>query len=345
MRYERGNTLRHAIAAFLTFFALPALAVDAALIEAARKEGRVVWYTTQIIDQFARPAAQAFEKKYGVKVDYVRADSSEVALRISNEGKAGKMQADFFDGSSAVPALKKQNLVLQATHDSAARLPERYRDKEQFWTAHNEFIFTPAYKSDLVKQDDAPKNFDDLLHPSWKGKMVWSSQPIASGAPGFIGLMLAVRGEEKGMAYLRKLSTQSIAGPKVSARQILDQVIAGEFVLSPHTFNHQSVISRAKGAPSVWIPMNPALGVISVGAITKGGPNPNAAKLFADFLFSDEGQKLFRDSDYIPVDPAVPPRDPTLRPDGERFKAIYMTPEEVEDGMPKWTKIYAELFR
>ena len=72
-------------------------AADQTLIEAARKEGKVVWYTTLIVDQFARPAAQAFEKKYGVKVEYTRADQNEVALRILNEGKAGRMQADIFD--------------------------------------------------------------------------------------------------------------------------------------------------------------------------------------------------------------------------------------------------------
>ena len=72
---------------------LPALALDQALVDAARKEGRVVWYTTQIVNQFARPAAEAFEKKYGIHVDYVRADSNEVALRILNEGRAGKVSS------------------------------------------------------------------------------------------------------------------------------------------------------------------------------------------------------------------------------------------------------------
>ncbi len=67
----------------------PAQALDQALIDAAKKEGRVVWYTTQIVNQFARPAAEAFEKKYGIRVDYIREDSNEVALRILNEGRAG----------------------------------------------------------------------------------------------------------------------------------------------------------------------------------------------------------------------------------------------------------------
>ena len=84
----------------------PVQAFDQTLIHAARKEGRVVWYTTQIVNQLARPAAEAFEKKYGVRVDYIRADSNEVALRILNEGRAGKVQADVFAGTAAVASLK-----------------------------------------------------------------------------------------------------------------------------------------------------------------------------------------------------------------------------------------------
>ena len=78
----------------------PAMAADQSLIDAAKKEGHVTWYTTQIVDQFARPAAEAFEKKYGIHVDYVRADPIDIVLRISNEGKAGHVQADVFDGTS-----------------------------------------------------------------------------------------------------------------------------------------------------------------------------------------------------------------------------------------------------
>ena len=90
-----------------------AKAADQTLIEAAKREGRVSWYTTQIIDQFARPAAEAFERKYGVKVEYVRANSNEVALRMTNEARAGRVMADVVDGTSIILGLKSQNLLLK----------------------------------------------------------------------------------------------------------------------------------------------------------------------------------------------------------------------------------------
>ena len=321
-------------------------AADQALIDAARKEGQVVWYTTQIINQLVAPVASAFEAKYGVKVSYARADASEVALRVSNEAKAGKMMADIFDGTLTSAALKKQGLVLQWLPDSAKRLPKQYVDAEGYWAATNLYVLTPGYNTSLIKPADAPKTLQDLLNPKLKGKIVWSSSAgSASGVPGFVGLILNEMGEDKGLAFLRELSKQNVAGVPVAARQVLDQVIAGEYALALSIFNNHAVISAAQGAPSAWIPMNPALGTLSVASVTKGAPHENAGKLLLDFLVSEEGQKMFRDADYMPVDPNIPPRDPSLRPDGEKFRAIYLTPETLESTIPKWAAIAKDIFR
>src|SRR4029077_15832884 len=117
-------------------------------------------------------------------------------------------------------------------------------------------------------------------------------------------------GEQKGKAYLRELAKQTITRLGGSARAVTDQAIAGEYPVVLQIFNHQPVISAKKGAPIDWIAMNPAMAILSVAGVISGGPHPNAGKLMLDFLTSDEGQKLFRDSDYIPAAPDVPPRDP-----------------------------------
>jgi ABC-type glycerol-3-phosphate transport system substrate-binding protein len=100
--------LRWAMAAVLSLAGSCAHAADAALIDAAKKEGEVVWYTTQIISQLVRPVSAAFEKKYGVKVRATRANSTELAVKIINESRAGKPQSDVFDGTSTVVPLKKE---------------------------------------------------------------------------------------------------------------------------------------------------------------------------------------------------------------------------------------------
>ena len=91
----------------------PASAADASADRRREEGGHVTWYTTQIVDQFVLPAAQAFQKKYGIKVNYVRADASEIALRMSNEAKAGKVQADVVDGTLTTPALEKQGFIMK----------------------------------------------------------------------------------------------------------------------------------------------------------------------------------------------------------------------------------------
>ena len=334
-----------AAAAFLACAAAPARAADEAMIAAAKKEGSVVWYTTQIIDQFARPAAAAFEKKYGIKVSYVRANSNEVALRVMNEAKAGKMQADVFDGTGATAALKKEGIVAKFIPDNAKRFPKEYIDAEGYWVATNLYVLTPGFNTELIKKGTEPKTFQDLLDPKYKGKIAWNSTSSSSAAPGFVAIVLETMGEEKGKAYLRELAKQQPTGLAVAARQVLDQVIAGEYAIALNIFNNHAVISAAKGAPVDWIPMDPALGVLSVISVTKDAPHPNAGRLFLEFLMSEEGQKIYRDAEYLPVDPNVPPKDLALRPDGVKFRAIYKTPEEIDLEMPRWTEIYKSIFR
>jgi ABC-type Fe3+ transport system substrate-binding protein len=333
-----------AIAIATAFVSHAAVAADAALVEAAKKEGKVVWYTSAVVDQLVRPSADAFEKKYGIKVEYARSDAAAVILRVLNEGRAGQMQADVFDGFGA-PALVRAGLVAKWQPEVVATFPKQFYDANGYWTATFQIVLTPGYNTDLISRARAPKTFDDLLDPSLKGKMAWDGRASNSGAAGFVGLVLHEMGEGKGKAFLRRLAAQNIAGLQASARQVLDQVITGEYSLALQIFNHHAGISAAQGAPVDWIPMNPALGVMSVISVTRDAPHPNAGRLLVDFLVSPEGQTVYRNADYMPTNPAVAPKNPKLRPDGATFRAVYMTPEETDERMPAWAKVYQEIFR
>ena len=333
------------LSALVCLAAIPARAADEALIAAAKKEGQVTWYTTLIVDQVARPMAQAFEKKYGVRVNYVRGDSVDLALRLVNEGKAGRVQSDVFDTTSALVGLKRAGLIEPYISESAARLPQQFRDPEGYWTATNLFVHTPSFNTSLVPRGTEPRTWADLLAPKWKGRMAWTGHATSSGGPGFVGVVLAELGEEKGLAYLRELAKQNITQLGGSARSVVDQVIAGEFPLALQTFNHQPIYSARSGAPADFIEMNPSMAVFNVTSLSKGAPRPAAGKLLLDFLVSPEGQTLFQRGEYIPVDPGIAPTEPRLRPDGVKFRAIFMTPEQVDAGMPKWAATFREIFR
>lgn len=334
------------VACMLASLPTGAMAADQALIEAAQKEGRVTWYTTQQIDSVVRPLSEAFEAKYGIKVEYVRASTAEVALRVYNEGQAGQMVADVFDGSSAGENLKRANLVLQWLPDTVGtELGKELADPDGYWVANTLYVLVPTYNTRLVGEDEVPQTFEDLLDPRWKGKMAWNSGASAGGAPGFIGLVLKHMGEEKGMEYLRALAAQDIAGPKVVSAQLVDQVVAGEYDLALQTFNTQPARAAAQGAPVDWVPMSPSMVTFSVMSVTRDAPNQNAGKLLVDFATSEEGQKIFRDGGLIPVHPAVAPTNPLLRPDGNNYEGIFFTPAEIDRSMRDWQRIYEELFR
>jgi len=258
------SMLRAVVAAGVSVVAVSVQAAEPTLIDAAKKEGEVIWYTTQIIAQLVRPVSVAFEKKYGIKVRSTRANSTELSVKIINESRAGRPQSDVFDGTSTVVPLKKEGFVLQWLPDPAKAYPALYKDPEGYWVANNLFFLTPGFNTALVPKGTEPRSYQALLDPKWRGKIAWSTSPTSSGGPGFIGTVLTEMGTESGMLYLRELSKQRIANIGSAAREVLDQVIAGEYLLALQIFNHHTVISAKKGAPVDWIKMEPGTGTLSV---------------------------------------------------------------------------------
>jgi iron(III) transport system substrate-binding protein len=331
-----SSVLRAVVAAGVSVVPVSVQAAEPALIDAAKKEGEVIWYTTQIIAQLVRPVSVAFEKKYGIKVRSTRANSTELSVKIINESRAGRPQSDVFDGTSTVVPLKKEGFVLQWLPDPAKAYPAPYKDPEGYWVANNVFFLTPGFNTALVPKGTEPRSYQALLDPKWRGKIAWSTSPTSSGGPGFIGTVLTEMGTESGMLYLRELSKQRIANIGSAAREVLDQVIAGEYLLALQIFNHHTVISAK---------MEPVTGTLSVISVHKNAPHPNAAKLLVDFITSSEGQNIFRDAEYLPADPTVPALTPSLKPDEGRFRTHFFTPEQTEDNIVAWKKVYDDLFR
>jgi iron(III) transport system substrate-binding protein len=320
-------------------------AADAALIEAAKKERQVVWYTTLIVNQAIRPLKEAFEKKYpGIELQFARADESPTAAKLLAEAGAGRVQADVFDGISNMVPLKRAGLLAPYVPDAASQYPPEMKDKDGYWIAILLYVFTPGINTTLVAKEQAPKSYQDLLDPRWKGKMAWNPGSMA-GAIGFVGNISMSMGEERGMGYLKALATQRIVNIEASSRAILDQVIAGEYPMGLMMFNHHAVISAQKGAPSDWLKLEPVPVAFDAVGILKDAPHPNAARLLVDFLVSEDGQKVLQKADYLPAMPSVPAMKPGLRPEDGSFKATFMRPDEIYDRIPHWIKIVGDLFR
>jgi iron(III) transport system substrate-binding protein len=338
-----------AAAAFATlaaFTSTSAFAIDQSVIDAAKKEGEVVWYSGMIVNQIVRPIVEAFEAKYpGISVNAARHISSEVVLKVQSEAQAGSPLTDVFDGSSAVFPLMEADLVEPYKPEAAADFDARNKNPDGYWTAANLYFLVPAVNTTMVSEDEYPTSFEALLDPKWKGKMAWTTDPSMLGAPGFIYNVLQVMGKDKGMEYLKKLAGQDIVNVPASQRVVLDKVIAGEFPIGLMTFNHHSLISGRKGAPVKWIKLEPVIQAINPIGIVKNAPHPNAAKLLVEFILSEEGQTIMQKALYIPANPAVPAAEPTLKPEQGGFKTTVISPEATATELEDMVAIYNDLFK
>jgi len=175
-----------AIVALLLFWAqaVPAAGIDPALLEAARKEGQAVWYTGLIVNQIVRPMVEAFETAYpGITVHYARASDTETAVKLLNEGRARRIQADVFDATNAIFPLLDAKLVAAYAPRAAQHYPAELKDPDGYWTASNLYFLTVAANTNLVPPDAMPRNFVDLLDPRWKGRMAWTSELAPRARP------------------------------------------------------------------------------------------------------------------------------------------------------------------
>jgi ABC-type Fe3+ transport system substrate-binding protein len=341
----RRTLLAASVGLGASLLAPPAYAVDPKLVEAAKKEGVVTWYTTLVVGQIVRPMIQAFEAKYpGIKIQYVGAPWQETALRLATEARAGSVKGDLFDGGITSFPLQAAGLVASFRPEAAANFPPEFKDPDGLWTANIIQVSSPSINTDQVADKDVPKTLDDLLDPKWQGKMAWTDSPSASGPPGFIGNILMTYGQDKGMAYLQKLAKQKISSVPAIQRVVLDQNIAGQYPLVLCIYNYHAAISAAQGAPVRWLPLAPILTFGTFG-IMKAAPHPNAARLFVEFNLSDEGQKIYANAGYIPASPSVPATVASLKPDAGHYATRIISPAEFNDKSAEWTAIYKRLFQ
>jgi ABC-type Fe3+ transport system substrate-binding protein len=334
------------ICAVFLAFAVSARAAepDPALVAAAKKEGRATFYTPLIVDQLARPLTAAFKAKYGIQVDFQRMDSDAVILKILNEYRAKRAVADVYTTSLNVGALIKSGAAKKFSLPDSDQFAPGYKDPNGYWAADRLYVLVAAVNTTKVAPADRPKTYDDLLSPKWTGKFAWRLNNL-TGSTGFIGSILTGMGDEKGMAYLKKLAAQKPIALNLSDRAVLDQVIAGEFPMTIAMTNHNVEISRKEGAPLAWIPLEPAMVFSEQIGVTSLGPHPNAGLLFLQYALSREGQEVFRKAGYIPARKDVPPLDPKLLPESGGFKASIGTPELVEKNVNHWDAVYRQLFR
>jgi len=318
---------------------------DPKLVEAAKKEGQVLWYTTLIVDQIVRPLIKQFQLQVpGIDVKFIRVDSGQQVVRLINEANAGRTQADVWNIIDGATALAQKNIAAEFDIASAKSLPSTLVDAKRRWIATNLATRSLAHNTKLIPTEQAPRTYKDLLDPRWKGAFVWNPNAM-TGAWGFIATVLRHMGEDQGMSYLRQLAKQEIVPLPIATRAVLDRVIAGEYAIGLEMVNAHAAISAGLGAPVRWVPLDATTTTLQIAGVTTGAPHPNAGRLFLDFITSRAGQEIFREVNYIPMHPDIHAKDPELKPEQGGYNSIVLSPEEVDTNATRYAKIYESIFR
>jgi iron(III) transport system substrate-binding protein len=318
------------------------------LIEGAKKEGQVVIYSALIVNQAMRPIADRFGKKYPfVKITYWRADSEDIAAKLSAEVRANNVVADVFEGTGVGELAAQASLALPYYTPAINVYPQAYRDPNNMWTPTRLSYYSIAYNTKTVPAAKVPKTYEDLLDPQWKGKMSWRIGS-SSGTPLFITNLRLAWGEEKARAYFEKLKDQKIVNFGAgSARTLVDRVMAGEYQIALQIFAHHPLISKAKGAPVTSQLMDPVPTTAATMGVVKGVKHPYAALLLADYILSKEGQQILRDAEYFPADPEVAPL-PQLAPVVPKIAGVpenFVGPDKLIKYTDSSEEIFQKLFR
>ena len=318
------------------------------LIEGARKEGQVVFYSAMIVNQALRPIADKFGKKYPfIKMTYWRADSEDIAQKASAEVRAGNVVGDVLEGTGVGEQAVQAGLLVPYATPAIASFPERYRDPGNMWTPTRLSYYSIAYNTRLVPENKVPKSYDDLLDPQWKGKIAWRIGS-ASGTPLFITNLRLAWGEEKARAYFGKLKEQKIVNFGAgSARTLVDRVIASEYAIALNIFAHHPLISRGKGAPVNSQLHDPVASTAATMGVVKGLKHPYAALLLIDYILSKEGQEILSSAEYFPADPTVPPLPSLVSvvPKTAGVPENFIGPDKLTKYTDSSEEIFQKLFR
>jgi iron(III) transport system substrate-binding protein len=263
------------------------------LLDGARREGKVVWYTTLAADQ-NKQLAGAFEAKYpGVKVETFRTGSSALAQRVLTEAKARRHIVDAIETTPpGLMTFRENQLLLPYTSPHLAAFPEEAKEKASknlvYWTNTRESFIGFGYNKNFVNAADVPKNFEGLLKPVLRDNLGISGDDTGAR---IIGAMVKAKGD----GFVRRLKEQNLRVHMMAGSALTQLVAAGEIFGSPSQFYSATNVAAKRGAPVAWVPMDLVATSAGGAAVYANAPRPHAALLFADFLLSPEGQKLLED--------------------------------------------------
>jgi iron(III) transport system substrate-binding protein len=279
---------------------------EALLVEGAKKEGEVMWYANWAGDELAK-ISQGFKKKYPfINLLIFRGVSGKVEDKVTTEYRAGKHIVDvILAGTSKMVPFRDAGIIGRYLSPQVTNLQPKLYDKDGWWVSLAMSPTVIGANTNLVPPQDTPKEWRDLLHAKWKGKIGLDTEPDIM----ILGMVQAW-GEERTLEFIRALARNQ---PQIrSGHTLLAQLVAaGELPIGAELYGYRVAELIAKKAPMRMSYPNPSIFTLSPIMTAGSPPHPHAAALLCDFLLSEEGQTIIgMDIGRTPVRRGIPARNP-----------------------------------
>ncbi len=263
------------------------------LLEAAKREGALTFYTS-IPEKDMAVLSADFEKRYGIRVNVWRGSTVKVLQRVVAEKKAGRWDFDAVDISSPeLEALYREGALQEVNSSLQKELMDETMPSHRGWAPQFLSVFVQAYNTNVIKKEDLPKSYADLLDPKWKGLLGVE----VNDSDWYCG-QVKFLGEEKGT----KLFQDIVARNKWSVRSghslLANMVVSGEVPMGLTTYSYMIDQAKQKGAPVDWFAINPVIGRSNGIGVSRNPSHPNAALLFYEYMIS-EAQPLILKMNYL----------------------------------------------
>ncbi len=304
---------------------------DARLLEKAKREGAVVLYTS-LAPTESKPLAEAFEKKYGVKVELWRALSDKVVQRTITEAQGRRHAVDVVETNGPeMEMLAREKLLAEFHSPYLADLPAEAIPAHRLWIPDRMNFFVVAYNTAKVQRGDIPASYEGFLDPKWKGRI-----GIEATDAEWMATLIKKWGNDKGLDFFRRLAAMK---PDMRKGHVLlaELIAAGEVPVGLTIYNSNVESLKKKGAPIDFVAVDPVAARPQGIGIARQAPHPHAALLFADFVLSPEGQRLFESMGRVPASTKV-------KSHLNNFPFTLIDPVTILDEAGKWGKLWDELF-
>ena len=302
------------------------------LIDGAKREGQLTIYTSAQTSDLGA-VVEAFEKKYGITASLWRAGSEAVLNRALQENRAGRHTVDVIETNGPeLESLHREGLLQRVTSPRHADLIAPAIRPHGEWVGTRLNVFVQAYNTNLVKKEELPTTWEDLLHPRWKGRL-----GIEAEDSDWLAGVLGEIGEEQG----RQLFEDIVATNGVSTRKghtLLTQlVVSGEVPLALTVYNYKAEQLKTDGAPIDWFTIGNAIARPNGVGMVRAAPHPHAAALFYDFELSEEGQQIIAMRDFVPT-------SRTIETPLSKVPMTFVDARVSIDEYDKWQNLYTDLF-